>query len=200
MTPSVSFSARHDPLAPLLVVLHDDGSDEREAMAAGRRIWPGAPIACIRGHYRERKSWQHLSQPAAETAALDLEASTVDRLSDLIANTARREPQLVEIIGVGIGGGADASLAILCCHPGLFAGAILCWPRRKWSAESLADIATGNGVEVLILTDYEGLASALSAKLMLSSAGHYVEIKRAARHQEAEICRAWIRRELRGEN
>ena len=91
MTPSVSFSARHDPLAPLLVVLHDDGSDEREAMAAGRWIWPGAPIACIRGHYRERKSWQHLSQ--SETAALDLEASTVDRLSDLIANTARREPQ-----------------------------------------------------------------------------------------------------------
>lgn len=199
MNQTVRFVVRRDVLAPLLVLLHEDGADERQGLRIGRQVWPGAPMAGVRGHYSHRGGWRHLSEPDRNVSELGLEGAAVDRLAETIAACAKREPQLVEVIGIGIDGGADATLALLCRYPALLAGAILCRPSRRWSQTSLEAIERGNGVEVLVVTDSDIMEPALTAKLMLSLSGHHVEIRLSARADEAEVCRAWLVREL-GEN
>lgn len=191
---------RRDPEAPLLVVFHEDGGDAKPLATCGRRLWPGAPVTAIRGGWRQGAGWRHLSEPAQGTAVLSLEEAAIDGIAAVVSHAARREMPLVEAIGVGRCGGADAVLGLLCRHPAVFAGAILCRPARRWSPESLADIQQGNGVEVLILAEPANLVQAMTAKLMASLAGHHAEVRMATEVEEPEICHAWLREELRGES
>lgn len=138
--------------------------------------------------------------PSTETAVLASETREIDALAASVEAMTRQQPSLIEVIGVGIGGGADALLALLCRHPRLFAGAILCKPSRNWSETSPRDTGVQiSGVEVLVIAEQIALPVAANAIAMLSSAGHRVTLSLTVQRDPMEVSSAWLRNELLGE-
>ena len=187
---------RRDPHAPLLVLLHEDGRDEADALSLGRRLWPGAPLAAARGGFRHGSGWRHLCGAPIETADLLLEEAAVESMAAGVAQARRGDMSLVEVVGVGRGGGADAVLALLCRRPGALSVAVLLQPRRLWSAESLEEIdRSGNGVEVLLVREPSGALQALQLASMLSRSGHGLRIISAGSNDVISQCAAWLHHE-----
>ena len=199
MKATIRFIRRRDAFAPLLVLLHDDGEDEKQAQRIGGSIWPGAPVASIRGENRHNTGWRHLSEQSEQRGVLDFETETVVRLEGSIFDCARRQRQLVEIIGVGMGGGADALTALICPNPSILAGAILCRPRRSWSSGSWESIRHGNGIDILVVSEDTEEDQSVIAKRMLTLAGHHVDLASCPRDREMVLCRNWLHRQLLGD-
>ncbi|MBV9076348.1 MAG: hypothetical protein JO048_02555 [Methylobacteriaceae bacterium] len=195
----IRFAPRREREAPLLVLFHEDGTDEAVTLPLGRRLWPGAPLAAVRGGYPDGRGWRHLSEPADEVADLFLETAAGARIAASVRRAAAREPSLIETVGIGTGGGADAVLALLCLYPRLLTAAVLLEPRRRWAGGWEESIVATRGVEVLVAHDETGSLSAMMDGLMLSRCGHRAVRWIGPAKEQTNLAARWLRSELRGE-
>ena len=197
------FTPRRDPYAPLLTLLHPDGSDERAMLALGRSIWPGAPMLRPRGSLQDGAGWRFLRCPAPSMADLEQEACLIDALAAAIDHAVRtREATLVEVVPIGVEGGADALVGLLCRHPKHIAAAILYRPRRIWRPLPLTGEPMMGGVEVLVVTEAFDISQAEAAAALLVHRGARVTVEVQGRSPaptpEVALGRSWLQRQLRG--
>ena len=197
------FNPRRDPEAPLLAILHGDGMDERSILSLGRDMWPGAPLLRPRGSVPHARGWRFLGCDPGHKADLDREIPQLDRLAVLIEGVLHaREASLVEVVAVGIDGGADAIVGLLCHAPRHLAAAVLYRPGRAWHSLPAAAQPLIDGVEVLIVTDRKGLLYAEAASGLLDQSGAKVTLVEGNLDVPLPpgimLGRTWLRARLRG--
>lgn len=115
-----------DPALPALLMLHGTGGDEREMVALGRTLAPGAAIVSPRGNVSEGGMARFFSRSPRDPFVFpDLE----ERIDELAAFV---RAALVEydlggrpIYAVGYSNGANAATALMLRHPGLIDGGVL---------------------------------------------------------------------------
>lgn len=115
-----------DAALPALLMLHGTGGDEREVVALGRSLAPGAALLAPRGPVLEGGMARFFSRSPDDAFAFpDLD----ERIDDLAAFV---RAALVEydlggrrLYAVGYSNGANAATALMMRHPGLLDGAVL---------------------------------------------------------------------------
>ena len=115
-----------DAALPGLLMLHGTGGDEREMMALGRSLAPGAALLAPRGRVREGSMARFFSRaPDAPFRFPDIE-ERIDELAALVrAALVEYELGGRPIYAVGYSNGANAASALLLRHPGLLDGAVV---------------------------------------------------------------------------
>ena len=103
---------------------------------------------------------------------------------------------------IGVEGGADALVGLLCRHPKHIAAAILYRPRRIWSPLPFAGEPMMSGVEVLVVTGAFDISQAEAAAALLVRRGARVTVEvqdtGPASPPEVALGRSWLQRQLRG--
>ena len=117
------------PGGPALLMLHGTGGDEREMLALGRSLAPGAPVLAPRGRVSERGAARFFSRTprTRSSSRTSPSASTSSPRS-----SARRSPPTAwtgrPLVAVGYSNGANAAGGLMLRHPGLLAGGALLRP------------------------------------------------------------------------
>jgi len=156
---------------PVLLMLHGTGGDEREMIAFGRSLAPGAPLIAPRGRVSEGGMARFFSR----------EPSDPFRFPDLLERTQELAVFVEEalaahgltgrpVVAVGYSNGANVAASLLLHHPGVLSGAALLRPMLPAAAPEGLDLS---GVRVLVAagrqdtlippTAVEGLVTALRA-------------------------------------
>jgi predicted esterase len=107
-------------------MLHGTGGDEREMLALGRTLAPGAALLAPRGRVSEGGMARYFSRlPSDPFAFPDLEERTDDLAAFVLAARAEGGLDGRPLVAVGYSNGANAATSLMLRHPGLLAGAAL---------------------------------------------------------------------------
>ncbi len=193
------FARRRDPHAPLLVLLHVDGADARTSLAFGRALWPGALMLRLRGATPFEAGWRFLRCTPTDLADWQHERDGLADIAATIEEVAhRREPTLVEVVLIGVDGGADAAIGVLCTQKARVTAAILVRPLRCWTACPADALRSVGGMEVLLIVDGTQRHAAANAEAVLGQCGADMHVDHYQKGMEFEIARRWLWLQLRG--
>lgn len=117
--PVVLTSGSTDPAAPLVVLLHGRGSDERSIMSLADHLPEGAAYAAVRAPIAENGGYawfanRGIGRPVAESLA-----ATITWFREWLDSVA---PPTRPVLLVGFSGGANAAAGLLLADPQRFAG------------------------------------------------------------------------------
>lgn len=162
------FEPGADPTRKPLLLLHGTGGDERDLLALGRAVAPGASLLSPRGKVLEGSAprfFRRLAEGVFDEA--DLSRRTHE-LADFIGE-ARARYGLPAPIAVGFSNGANIAASLLLLRPEALAGAALLRAMPPFRDPPAADLA---GKPVLMLSglldpiipaaEAEGLAALLA--------------------------------------
>lgn len=162
------FEPGADPARKPLLLLHGTGGDERDLLALGRAVAPGASLLSPRGKVLEGSAprfFRRLAEGVFDEA--DLSRRTHE-LADFIGE-ARARYGLPAPIAVGFSNGANIAASLLLLRPEALAGAALLRAMPPFRDPPAADLA---GKPVLMLSglldpiipaaEAEGLAALLA--------------------------------------
>ena len=129
--PVVVTSGSTEPAAPLVVLLHGRGSDERAIIGLADRLPNGATYAAVRAPIAEGGGYawfanRGIGRPVAES--LDATITWFRRWLDDVADEAR------PVVLVGFSGGAAAAGGLLLADPQRFAGAAILYGTMPFDA------------------------------------------------------------------
>jgi len=115
-----------DAALPSLLMLHGTGGDEREMVALGRSLAPGAAILAPRGRVSEGGMARFFSRAPDDPFRFPDIEERIDELAALV-RAALIEFELGgrPVYAVGYSNGANAATALMIRHPGLIDGAVL---------------------------------------------------------------------------
>ncbi len=129
----------------MLLLLHGTGGDERDLLAIGQELLPGAAMLSPRGKVLENgmpRFFRRIAEGIFDMA--DLKMRT-DELAEFVNAAARKYAQQnAKIIAVGYSNGANIAASMLFAHPGVLSGAVLFRPMvpfRPQSAPDLSEVA-----------------------------------------------------------
>jgi len=115
-----------DAALPALLMLHGTGGDEREMVALGRSLAPGAAILSPRGRVCEGGMARFFSRSPGNPFHFPDLAERIDELAGLVRSAIiEHELGARRLYAVGYSNGANAATALLLRHPGLLDGAVL---------------------------------------------------------------------------
>jgi predicted esterase len=134
---------------PVLVMLHGTGGDEREMLAFGRQLLPGAPVLAPRGRISEGGAARFFSRTPEDPFRFPDLPERIDELAAFVRDAVAAEgldgrPP----VAVGYSNGANAAAALMLRHPGLLAGGALLRPMLPTPAPEGLDL---RGTRVLLL-------------------------------------------------
>jgi phospholipase/carboxylesterase len=121
--------------APLLVLLHGSGGNERELVPLAGDLTPGSPILAVRGGIRFDGGFAFFHR--FQDRSID-EADITSRaaiLADFIEAASARYSFTRAPIAIGFSNGAIMAAALLLTRPGPLAGAILFLPLSPFRAD-----------------------------------------------------------------
>jgi len=136
------------PDAPLLLLLHGTGGDERDLLPLGPMIAPGAALLSPLGRVRENgmpRWFRRLAEGVFDQQ--DLRARVHELADWLDVACAHYEAPRGRVIACGFSNGANTAAAMLLLRPGALAGAILMAPMVPFEPEAPVDLG---GTAVLI--------------------------------------------------
>lgn len=115
--------------SPALLALHGTGGDEADLLPLAAHVAPGAAVLSPRGRVLEQGMARFFRR--VSPGVFD-EEDLIARAAELSAwvEGARRHHGLADrpLIGLGFSNGANMAAALLLCHPGVLAGAVLLSP------------------------------------------------------------------------
>ena len=133
---------------PALLMLHGTGGDEREMLALGHALLPGAPVIAPRGRISEGGAARYFSRTPQDPFSFPDLPERIDELAGFV-------PQAVAaggldgrpLVAVGYSNGANAAAALMLRHPGLLDGGALLRPMLPAPAPEGLDL---RGTRVLL--------------------------------------------------
>jgi len=133
---------------PVLLMLHGTGGDEREMLALGRSLAPGAPVLAPRGRVSEGGAARYFSRTPQDPFTFPDLAERIDELAGFVPEAlAAHGLDGRPLVAVGYSNGANAAAALMLRHPGLLAGGALLRPMLPAPAPEGLDL---RGTRVLL--------------------------------------------------
>jgi phospholipase/carboxylesterase len=141
--------------APLLLLLHGTGGDERDILPLGRLLWPGAPVLAPRGPVSEEDGVPRFFHripldPTSEGVnpsypyAFDDDdiGRNVGRVAEFV-NRAREEYDMAArpLVAAGFSNGANLAASTLLLRPGFLRAAVCFSPMPVLSAPPSVDLS-----------------------------------------------------------
>lgn len=137
------------PDGPALLMLHGTGGDEREMIAFGRGLLPGAPVLAPRGRISEGGAARFFSRTPQDPFRFPDLPERIDELAAFVREASAAHGLAGRpLVAVGYSNGANAAAALMLRHPGLLAGGALLRPMLPAPAPAGLDLA---GTRVLLL-------------------------------------------------
>lgn len=134
---------------PALLVLHGTGGTEREMLAFGRSLFPGAPVLSPRGRVSEGGAARFFSRTPQDPFRFPDLPERIDELAAFVREAvAAHGLEGRPLVAVGYSNGANAAAALMLRHPGLLAGGALLRPMLPAPAPAGLDL---HGTRVLLL-------------------------------------------------
>lgn len=131
-----------------LLLLHGTGGDERDLVALGRQLLPGAALLSPRGQVSESGMPRFFRRLAVGRLDIpDLLARTDGLTAFVREATERYGLDGGRIVAVGLSNGANIAVSLLFRHPGLLRGAVLLRPMLPYEPDALLP---SEGTEVLV--------------------------------------------------
>lgn len=112
--------------APTLLLLHGTGGDERDLLALGPALWPGAGVLSPRGQVLERGMPRFFRRLAEGVFDLEDLRKRTDDLAEFVTKAAGQygfDPS--RVIAAGFSNGANIAASLLLLRPEILSGAIL---------------------------------------------------------------------------
>jgi phospholipase/carboxylesterase len=114
------------PEAPTLLLLHGTGGDERDLLALGPALSPGAGVLSPRGQVLERGMPRFFRRLAEGVFDLDDLRRRTDDLANFVTRAAAHYGfDASRVIAAGFSNGANIAASLLLLRPEVLAGAIL---------------------------------------------------------------------------
>jgi phospholipase/carboxylesterase len=114
---------------PALLMLHGTGGDEREMLAFGRSLLPGAPVLAPRGRVSEGGAARFFSRTPQDPFRFPDLPERIDELAAFVRAVVPAEGlEGRPLVAVGYSNGANAAAGLMLRHPGLLAGGALLRP------------------------------------------------------------------------
>jgi predicted esterase len=156
---------------PALLMLHGTGGTEREMLAFGRSLAPGAPVLAPRGRVSEGAAARFFSRTPEDPFRFPDLAERIDELAGFVREAvAAHGLDGRPLVAVGYSNGANAAADLMLRHPGLLAGGALLRPMLPEPAPAGLDLTgtrvllLGGRADTMIPADrVEALAQALRA-------------------------------------
>jgi predicted esterase len=156
---------------PALLMLHGTGGDEREMLALGRSLLPGAPLLAPRGRVSEGGAARFFSRAPDDPFRFPDLAERIDELAGFVREAvAAHGLEDRPLVAVGYSNGANAAADLMLRHPGLLTGGALLRPMLPEPAPAGLDLTgtrvllLGGRADMMIPPDrVEALADALRA-------------------------------------
>ncbi len=128
--------------APVLLLLHGTGGNERDLLNLGYSLFPGAPLLSPRGKVLENgmpRFFRRLAEGVFDEADLVIRT---DELADFVLAAAKRY-QFVgrKVVAVGYSNGANIAASLLLQRPDILSGAVLFRAMVPLVPEKLPDLA-----------------------------------------------------------
>lgn len=134
---------------PALLMLHGTGGTEREMLAFGRSLLPGAPVLAPRGRISEGGAARFFSRTPQDPFRFPDLAERIDELAAFVrAAVAAHGLDGRPLAAVGYSNGANAAADLMLRHPGLLAGGALLRPMLPEPPPAGLDLG---GTRVLLL-------------------------------------------------
>lgn len=122
------------PDGPLAFLFHGTGGDERQFLAFGRELLPGATLIAPRGDVSENGALRFFRRRAEGVYDMADLARAVEKMAGFIeAHAAARAPS--RILGLGYSNGANILASVVLARRGLFDAAVLMHPLIPWTPE-----------------------------------------------------------------
>jgi predicted esterase len=133
---------------PVLLMLHGTGGDEREMIALGRSLAPGAALIAPRGPVSEGGMARFFSREPSDPFRFPDLLERTQELADFVeAALAAHDLTGRPVVAVGYSNGANVAASLLLHHPGVLSGAALLRPLLPADAPDGLDLS---GVRVLV--------------------------------------------------
>lgn len=128
--------------APVLLLLHGTGGDERDLLPLASEIAPGATVLSLRGRVLENGMPRFFKRLAEGVFDLEDLAFRTDELADFIA-AAKQVYDLGDrqIMALGFSNGANIAASLLLQRPEALDGAILLRAMTPFQPTSLPDLS-----------------------------------------------------------
>lgn len=111
---------------PALVMLHGTGGSEREMVALGRSLAPGAALFAPGGRVNEGETARYYARSPDDPFDVPDLPERIDELASVVrAALLEYELGRRRVYAVGYSTGANAATALMIRHPGLLDGAVL---------------------------------------------------------------------------
>jgi predicted esterase len=188
--------------APTLLLLHGTGGDERDLLALGQRLAPGAALLSPRGKVLEQgapRFFRRLAPGVFDEA--DLRQRTQE-LRDFVRDAATVYGfDAQRVIAVGYSNGANIAASLLLSYPGVLQAAVLFRPMLPFTPEPLPNLA---GTPIFIgAGTYDTLIPAeqtVQLAALLEEAGAAVSLNwQASDHalslDDVNAAGAWLRKQ-----
>lgn len=169
------------PGAPVLLLLHGTGGDERDMLGVGHRLAPSAGRISPRGRISEGGMARFFSRSAHDPFEFPDFEERIAELAEFVAETRAADAFAGRpLVAVGYSNGANAATGLLMRAPGLLAGAVLL--RGLLPAAPAAGLDLGGAPVLVALGADDHLIPARGSEELiaaLSLAGADVSIHRA---------------------
>lgn len=195
-----AFEPGADAVRPPLLLLHGTGGDERDLLALGRMVAPGASLLSPRGKVLEGampRFFRRLSEGVFDED--DLRRRTHE-LADFVAATRERYG-LAAPVAVGFSNGANIAAAMLLLRPEALAGAALLRAMPPFRQEQPGAGLAGKRVLILsgALDPIVPAKDAARLSRMLGGAGAEVEHEilpagHGLSQADVALLRGWLER------
>jgi predicted esterase len=120
------FEPASDRGAPVLLLLHGTGGNERDLLPLGHALWPGAAVLSPRGKVLEHGKPRFFRRLAEGVFDLeDLRLRTTELAAFLRAAAGRYGFTAKDLIAAGFSNGANMAGSLLLLEPGSLGGAVL---------------------------------------------------------------------------
>ncbi|HVE98014.1 MAG TPA: hypothetical protein VNA12_02420 [Mycobacteriales bacterium] len=173
--PVVATAGSTDPAAPLVVLLHGRGSDEREIIALANHLPAGLAYAAARAPIAEGNGYAWFANRGIGRPVADSLRATMDWFREWLDEAA---PESRPVVLVGFSGGAAFAGGLLLDDPSRFAGAAILYGTLPFDAGVPTTPGRLAGVSVVVA---QGDQDAVIPRELLDRTWTYLRVESGAR-------------------